>query len=115
MLFFSFAVADSMFPANCKISRKPLTAEEAKEVIATATDLGVACNPSHQATITAMEKRFGINVGIPAVAPIVTLQSGDELIVMSARGLPRLDATRHEYTPEEIAAATFVFGHWTVA
>lgn len=76
MLYFSFAVADSMFPANCTVTRKPLTAEEAKKVIATATDLGVACNPSHQATITAMEKRYGCLVEIPETAPMVKLQSG---------------------------------------
>lgn len=115
MLYFSFAVADSMFPANCTISRKPLTAEEAKEVIATTPELGVACNPSHQATINAMQGRYGIVVEIPATAPMVKLQSGDAMIVMSVRGLPRLDASRHEYTEQEIAAATFVFGHWTVA
>lgn len=110
--FFGFALADSMFTADCTISRKSLTAEQAKEVIAQGVE--PCLNPSHQATITAMQVRYGIDVAIPATAPQVKLSVGDSLLVMGVRGLPRLDATRHEYTADEINGATFAFSLYTV-
>ena len=112
-VYFGLAMADSMFPANCSISRKSLTLDELKDRLVNGVE--VCLNPSHQATISAMESKFGIEVAIPATAPIVKLQSGDSLVLFSVRGLPRLDATRHEYTETEIASATFEFGMWTVA
>lgn len=110
--FFGFAIADSMFAGDCTISRKSLTADEAKAII----NAGVepCLNPSHQATITAMAVRYGIEVVIPKTAPQVTLNVGDKLVIMGVRGLPRLDATRHEYTDDEIAQATFAFSLYTV-
>lgn len=110
--FFGFAIADSMFQGNCQVERKVLTASQAKELCAQQVE---SClNPSHKATIDAMKGRFGIEVAIPEKAPQVSLEVGDRLIVMGVRGLPRLDATRHEYTEEEIAKATFAFSLWTV-
>lgn len=116
-LFFGFALADSMLANVSEIKRISLTAEEAKERIAQAQGLQaqgenvefIPClNPSHQATIAAMQQRFGIEVPIPATPPQVALEMGDHLIVMGVRGLPRL-TDRHEYTAEEIEAATFAF------
>ena len=108
--FFGFAIADSMFPPACRVERVPVSVEAA-------TKLAPMCvpvlNPSHQATISAMNVRFGIEVVVPASAPQVTLKKGDSVLVMSARGLPRLEG-RHEYTAAEIAAATFAFGIWKV-
>lgn len=72
------------------------------------------CNPSHKATIDAMKARFGIDVPIPETPPRVVLGSGDSVIVMGVRGLPRL-TDRHEYTEDEIASATFTFAMYTVA
>lgn len=112
-IYFGLAMADSMFPANCSISRKSLTLDELKEQLGQGVE--VCLNPSHQATISAMESKFGIEVAIPATAPVVKLQPGDSLVLFSVRGLPRLDATRHEYTEQEIASANFEFGMWTVA
>ena len=110
--FFGFAVADSMFQGNAQIDRKVLTAEQAKELCEQGVE---SClNPSHKATIDAMNHRFGIEVAIPEKAPLVSLGVGDRLIVMGVRGLPRLDATRHEYTEEEIEKATFAFSLWQV-
>lgn len=111
-VFFGFAIADSMFTGNCIISRKILTAGEAKIII----NNGVTpcLNPSHQATIDAMAANYGINVDIPSTAPQVKLSAGDSLLVMGVRGLPRLDATRHEYTEREIAMASFAFSLYTV-
>ena len=111
--YFAFAIADSMFPDNCDVHRQPVDALVAKTLLDN-TVVDVACNPSHSATIDAMKVRHGINVEIPTVAPIVKLIPGDQVLVLSVRGLPRLDATRHEYTEDEISNATFSFGLWTV-
>lgn len=50
---------------------------------------------------------------IPQKAPVVALKKGDRLLVMGVSGLPRLEG-RHEYTAEEVAAAKFRFGLYTV-
>ncbi len=110
--FFGFGLADSMFPeGTIAISRRGLTAEEAKQVIEGGVE--VCLNPSHALTIGVMQSRYGIEVEIPAKAPIVALSTGDRLLVMGVSGLPRLEG-RHEYTPEEIAAAKFRFGLYTI-
>ena len=108
--FFGFALAASMFNGECDIHHRILDPEEVKAI---AGELTPCLNPSHQATIAAMRERFGIEVEIPATPPKVELTSGDSLIVMGVRGLPRL-TDRHEYTEEEIAAASFVFSEFTV-
>jgi hypothetical protein len=109
--FFGFAIADSMFPGSCQVTRKPLSVEEVKELVEAGVES--ACNPSHRPTIDVMKKKFGLEVGVPEKAPIIALKPGDSIIVMSVRGLPRLE-NRHEYSEEEIALATFTFGLWTV-
>lgn len=120
-LFFGFALADSMFAGDVTITRKELDVATAKAILANASVEGknlelVPClNPSHQATIDAMRIRYGIEVDIPATAPQVQLATGDYLVVMGVRGLPRLDATRHEYTQAEIEQATFKFSLYSVA
>lgn len=108
-LYFGFALSDSMFEGNVRIERRELDAEGAKKLIA----LGVisCCNVSHQATITAMSVRFGIEVEIPETPPHVVLKEGDSLIILGVRGLPRM-VNRHEYTDEEIAQATFSFSRY---
>ncbi len=108
--YFGFAVADSMFPATCSVRRERLTVEQVRELLAGAV---MALNPSHKPTIDAAITRFALPITIPASAPNVSLKPGDSLIVMSVRGLPRLEG-RHEYTVEEIEKATFVFGEWRV-
>ncbi len=109
--FFGFALADSMFVGDCIIERRSLTVEE----VATRIAQGVTscCNPSHEATIRAMRDRFGLSVPIPPSPPRVELRSGDCVIVMGVRGLPRL-TDRHEYTDEEVARATFLFSEYCV-
>ena len=109
--FFGFALADSMFASDCTISRKSMTLDEVQAQIG---DCVPCLNPSHTATIDAMNVRFGLKVAIPEIAPKVALSVGDSLIVMGVRGLPRLDASRHEYTQQEIDGATFVFTKYTV-
>ncbi len=110
--FFGFALADSMFCGDVDIRRRELTADEAKRLIA---GIGVeSClNPSHEATIKAMTERFGIVVAIPEKPPQVALKTGDSLIVMGVRGLPRL-TDRHEYTHAEIESAIFTFAMYIV-
>ena len=110
--FFGFGIADNMFPMETvSIQRESLSSELARLVI----DAGVepCLNPSHALTIGVMRERFGIDVVIPQMAPIVSLHAGDRLLVMGVSGLPRLEG-RHEYTADEIAAAKFRFGLYTV-
>ena len=109
--FFGFALADSMFASDCTIRRQAMTLDEVQAQIA---DCVPCLNPSHTATINAMNVRFGLKVAIPEIAPKVVLNVGDSLVVMGVRGLPRLDGSRHEYTDEEITKSSFVFTKYTV-
>lgn len=110
--FFGFGIAPSMFPANCAINKRVLSPEEARSVVNEGVE--PCLNPSHEASIAAMRSRFGINVAIPAKAPVVKLGVGERLLVMGVSGLPRLEG-RHEYTEAEIAGAKFEFSLWTVS
>ncbi len=110
-VYFGFALGDSMFSGEVTIRRQSLTAEQVKAEVA--KGVVPCCNPSHEATIHAMTSRFGIEVEIPAEPPRVALEVGDAVIVMGVRGLPRM-TTRHEYTAEEVAKATFQFAKYTV-
>lgn len=110
--YFGFGIADSMFPeGRSTITRCDLTPEDAKRIVEQGVD--VCLNPSHALTIGVMRSRFGIDVAIPERAPIASLKRGDRLLVMGVSGLPRLEG-RHEYTAEEVAAARFRFGLYTV-
>ncbi len=106
-VFFGFALANGMFLGDCKIHRRVISLEEAKEVI----DQGVeSClNRFHTATVDAMHQRFGIKVDVPETPPNVQLGNGDSILVMGVQGLPRLTGDRHHYTDEEVASATFEF------
>lgn len=110
--FFGFGIAPSMFPANCVITKRALSPEEARTVVAEGVE--PCLNPSHQASIEAMRTRFGIEVSIPERAPVVKLGYGERLLVMGVSGLPRLEG-RHEYTEAEVAGAKFEFSLWTVS
>lgn len=110
--FFGFGIADNMFPADTSmITRRDLTPDEAKTMIQEGVE--PCLNPSHALTIGVMQERYGIEVVIPAKAPIVNLANGDRLLVMGVSGLPRLEG-RHEYTAEEVAGAKFRFGLYSV-
>ncbi|MEI6863947.1 MAG: hypothetical protein WCK46_01045 [Candidatus Adlerbacteria bacterium] len=109
--FFGFALADSMFSGEATIRRRKLTVEKVAERVKAWVE--PCLNPSHAATIAAMRDKFGLDVGIPATPPRVVLGSGDSVIVMGVRGLPRL-TDRHEYTAEEVAKASFEFHEYSV-
>jgi len=118
ILFFGFALADSMFDDGT-ITRRTLDisddSDELESLLLEAADAGKfvsCCNPSHEATIEAMRQRFGLSVSIPDTPPRVKLADGDRVIVMGVRGLPRL-TDRHEYTVAEIESATFCFTLYT--
>jgi len=111
-MFFGFALADSMFSGDATIKRQVLSLDEVHQYLAD-PNLIPCLNPSHVATINAMRERFGIEVAIPERPPQVQLEVGDDLIAMGVRGLPRL-TDRHEYTSQEIEAATFNFAMYTV-
>ncbi len=110
-IYFGFAIADSMFPAKCGIVKKTIAVAAAKALVEQGVES--CCNPSHIATISAAKQRYGIEIAIPEKPPQVALLPGDQMIVMSVRGLPRL-TDRHEYTEEEVAKATFAFSVYTV-
>lgn len=110
-VYFGFAMSDSMFPAECTITRLALTDTEAKSVIRKGV---VSClNSSHKATVEVMKQR-GFEVDIPEKPPVVELESSDMLMVFAVSGLPRL-TDRHEYTTEEISKAVFRIGLWIVS
>jgi hypothetical protein len=109
--YFGFAISDSMFPASGTIIKKPLTLEEVKELIE--QGISPCLNPSHIATINAMNKKFDITVPIPDSPPKISLQANDRIIIMGVQGLPRL-TDRHEYTEEEIDNAEFSFSLYQV-
>lgn len=111
-VFFGFALADSMFEGDVTISRRSLTLSEVKQYLD--ADIVSCCNPSHEATISAMYSRFGIEVDIPDSPPRVNLHPGDSVIVMGVRGLPHL-TDRHEYTDREIQLADFRFSIYVVS
>jgi len=110
--FFGFGLADNMFPASCIVTRRELTPAAAKDIIE--AGISPCLNPSHKLTIDAMGSRFGIVIEIPAKAAVISLKTGDSLLVMGVVGLPRLEG-RHEYTQDEIDGAKFRFGLWTVS
>ena len=58
-----------------------------------------------------MEQRFGIVLDVPENPPLINLEYGDQLIVISVRGLPRQEG---EYTNEQVAEATFEFSLWEI-
>ena len=115
--YFGFAISGSMFKEDCNLQVIHLEEDRAKQYIENSKETGslkVCLNPSHAATISAMQKKYGIEVEIPEVAPRCELQPGDNLLVLQVSGLPRLDATRHEYTEEEIESAQFSFISFSV-
>lgn len=112
MIFFGFAVADSMFQGECTITRRMLSVDKVREFL-NISDIQYCLNPSHKATITAAMTRYALPINIPEKPPSVKLQHGDSLIVMSVRGLPRLENS-HEYTTEQISGASFEFSMYTV-
>ncbi len=113
MKFFGFAIGDSMFPDNCLITKKALDTKALSDHLSD-PNLQSCCNPSHKATIDVMEKKFGLTVAIPETPPRIALSSGDSIIIMGVRGLPRM-TDRHEYSAEEIANAVFSFSIYTVS
>lgn len=110
--YFGFAIADGMFPQRCNVRRQRLSSAEVVQRLEKG-DVISCLNPSHKPTIDAAIKVFRLPISVPEKAPIVSLYPGDSVIVMSARGLPRLEG-RHEYTDEEICQASFAFGEWIV-
>jgi len=112
MKYFGFAIADGMFPPTASVTRRPVTVDEVRELLA--SGYSSCCNPQHKSTLLAAKARYGLDITVPEKAPLVSLKPGDQVIVMSVRGLPRLEENRHEYTDAEVEKANFVFGLWTV-
>jgi hypothetical protein len=95
-----------MFEGGCTIVRKQISSDEAREIIR--AGIISVVNPSHEATISMMRKKFGIEVTVPPSPPKLLLRPGEKLVIMSVRGLPRL-TDRHEYKSEDIDRADISF------
>jgi len=107
MRYFGFAFSLSMLPeGDALLEKRDITRTEAAALLS--EEYASCVNPSHQATIDALESRFGISVAVPEAPPRVALRLMDEILVLQVTGLPRL-TDRHEYTEEEVASATFKF------
>lgn len=106
-------MADSMFAEGANLSKTSVSPADAKALLENTAEVAYSVNPSHVPTLDAAKARFELDVVVPAKAPLVSLKSGDSLLIMSVRGLGRLEG-RHEYTVEEIEAASFVFSLWSV-
>lgn len=101
------AMSSTMFSGDVLISRKMLSADEAKSFLSGGEVIS-CCNPSHSATLAALREKYTISVPISETAPKVSLEPGDTLLVLSARFSRRL-AEGEKYSPEEVAAANFEF------
>lgn len=105
--YFGFAFSAAMLPrGHVTMNKRDVAPAEAVDLIEEGT---VSClNRSHQATIEAAHSRFGLVVEVPEKPPVVALTSGDQILILQVRGLPRL-TDRHEYTKAEIDSASFTF------
>lgn len=116
-LYFGFAISDNMFSTGVTVRREPLSATDAQIALSCDMRQIVSCvNPSHKATIEALQAKFpdiAVYATIPEKAPLIKMGSGDGLLIMGVRGLPRMEG-RHEYTKEEIENSTFTFSLWEV-
>lgn len=116
-LYVGLAIADSMFPVHCHLTREPISPEQVSDLFLNKykSEIVNCCNPSHVATLTALKSRHNLDlmVGIQAKPPLVSAEAGDQILCLSVRGLPRL-TDRHEYTEQEIAGATFSCSLWTI-
>ena len=108
MWYFGFAFSAAMLPAGTVSIRKDDVEVETVKALLVGGNVVSCLNPSHTATIEAAKARFGLEVSIPEKPPRVSLISGDTLVLMQVRGLPRL-TDRHEYTEEEVSQASFSF------
>ncbi len=111
MIYFGFALSDSMFNSDVTVVRKTLSLIEVTKALLE-SEVSFCLNPSHEATVKAA-RVMGLQIQVPEKPPQVSLVLGDSLIIMQVRGLPRL-TDRHEYTEQEVAKATFTFSVWTV-
>lgn len=94
-------------PGEVALQKRDLSADQVRDLLA-AGGVEFCLNPSHQATVEAARVRYGLDIEVPHQPSRVSLASGDSVVVMQVRGLPRL-TDRHEYTREEIDSASFSF------
>lgn len=102
--YFGFTFSAAMLHLPAAVSFEEVNVTEHK----TAIEAAISCvNPTHTATIEALEFRFNITVEIPEVAPRVQLNAGDLIYILQVFGLPRLGGDRKEYSEEEVENASF--------
>jgi len=104
--YIGLAFSAQMLSKSCKIAFDPIAIETV------CVDRCISCaNPTHKASLDALNSRYGINVPVAEKAPKVSLETGDAIIVLQISGLPR--ETR-EFTAEEVAKASFKAVKFTV-
>lgn len=109
--YITLAISDMMFPDECSMSKVSIDAEHVKNILKS-EDIVSILNPSHTSTIGVIKRKFDIDLPIPERAPKVSLQSGDQLMVLQAQ-LPRL-VEGQVHSQEIVENAQIKFSLWKV-
>jgi hypothetical protein len=109
--FVSLAISDTMFPDNASLSKQSISSDDVRLILQGSQVLS-ALNPSHKSTIDVIKRKYWIDLPIPDKAPKVSLQSGDQLVVIQAQ-LPRL-AEGEAHSQETVENAKIKFSLWRV-
>lgn len=110
--YITLAISDMMFPDDCSLTKKSVSAGFVRGFVRASEDIVSILNPSHTSTIGVIKRKFDIDLPIPEKAPKVSLQSGDQLIVLQAQ-LPRL-AEGEVHSQETVENAAIKFSLWKV-
>jgi len=100
-----------MFPDEASMVKTSINHDRVRTTLQ-GSNVVSALNPSHASTIDVIKRKFWIDLPIPERAPKVSLQSGDQLIVIQAQ-LPRL-AEGEVHSAETVENAAIKFSLWRV-
>ncbi len=109
--YVSLAISGTMFPEDCNIEKMGISPEGMQAALKR-DNIVSALNPSHKSTIDVIRRKFGFDLPIPERAPKVSLESGDQLIVLQAQ-LPRL-AEGEVHSQETVENAQIKFSLYQV-
>lgn len=115
--YISLASSATMFPVSGTILTSPLTPELIKARLAYPDLITSTLNPSHATTIDVIQRRYGLTLPLPVLAPgqrapQVKLGPGDELFIVQAT-LPRL-SEGEVHSDETVQSAPISFLRWRV-
>src|SRR5712692_1976994 len=109
--YVSLAISGTMFPEDCNIEKMGISPEGMQAALKR-DNIVSALNPSHKSTIDVIRRKFGFDLPIPERAPKVSLESGDQLIVLQAQR-PRL-AEGEVHSQETVENAQIKFSLYQV-